>query len=119
LSQYIATENEDESDQIASNLGWNEFCDWARTLSLDDYFEVRHLADHAWERDLADLREQLQRAVTESPPVSTVKTVAEGIITFLDVHEDAEIITVGDGLVDEDLDTGDGEDDDDEYDEAE
>ncbi len=123
MSYEIMTEDQ-EGTAVATNTGWSDFCEWAETLDLENYFEVRHLAEHGFEKDLKELAEEIDEGLEEFPPdVKGVEDTARGIIAFINENPDAEMVMVTNGVVnaDEDEDSDDDDDvdeDDDDYDDA-
>ena len=101
MSQYISDEN-GEQDQVASNLGWSLFCEWAETLDPIKFLEVRHLCEQGWEQDLDDLAEQLQEGIETEGVSPDIIDIAEGIIAFIDDGEvdDREIVMITNGIED-------------------
>lgn len=109
MSQYISTERE-ELQQVASNLGWSEFCEWVDTLDLEDYPALHHLRQHGFDNDPDELLGDVEDAIAEGSPSDDIRSVAQGIADFLHEHQDAGIILVSNGM------TSDGEDEDEEED---
>ena|SRR5208282_3778901 len=101
MSQYISDEN-GEQDQVASNLGWSLFCEWAETLDPVKFLEVRHLCEQGWEQDPEDVAEQLQEAVEIEGTTPDIIDTAERIIAFIDDEEaeDRELIMITNGIDD-------------------
>jgi hypothetical protein len=93
---YDITNEHGDGDQVATTTGWNEFCDWVDGLDIDDYLEVKHLAQHGWERDLPDLKDQLVKARQEAKPDPDVDSIVFGIIKFIATHP-SEIIMISNG----------------------
>jgi hypothetical protein len=96
MSQIIINEH-DEQNQVATNLGWSEFCEWAETLDLNKYFEVQHLVLHGWERDLTELADELEQAIEENPLSDNVSRTAKAIIDFIHKHK-SEIVMITNGV---------------------
>jgi len=121
MSQYLST-TEREMVQIASNMGWSEFCDWVDTTEIDDYPWMHNLVLHGFANDAESLADEIETAIEDASPSKDVASVAEGIVEFARGHEDAEIIivsngmTIGNGGDDEDEGT---DDDDDDFDDEE
>jgi len=93
---YEITNEHGEGDQVASNLGWNEFSDWALSLPVSDYPEIHHLVQYGWERDLSDLQAQIRKAVKETKPKKDIASVAIGIVKHLVKHK-SEIVMITNG----------------------
>lgn len=97
MSQSISTENE-EMVQIASNQGWSDFCDWVQELSIDKYPSLHHLVAFGYDNDADDLANELDLALDEEDAEEDIVSTIEGMIDFLEQHDDAEIIIVGNGV---------------------
>lgn len=98
MSQYISTED-GEQDQCASNVGWSDFCDWVNTLLIDDYPSLHHLCQFGYENDPEVCADELTGAIEhQTPEDDTVRTTAEGLLSWVKAHAKAEIIIVGDGI---------------------
>ena len=98
MSQYLTDEN-GEGNQVASNLGWSEFCEWAETTPAHDYPWLHHLINFGFANEAADLAEEIDDAVDDHPPDSAdVESVAEAMAEALSGMEDAEIVIVSNGV---------------------
>jgi hypothetical protein len=97
MSQYVLNQDE-EGIQVASNLGWSDFCDWARDLPAEDYPSLHHLVEYGYDNDPEDLHDDIEDALENSPPDADVASTAEGLIGFLDSQLDAEIIIISNGM---------------------
>lgn len=109
MSQYVSTE-EEEMVQVASNRGWSDFCDWGRSLAVEDAPSVHHLIEHGYDNDPDMLLEEIEAAIAAKAPADDVRSTAQGLIDFLHEHQDAEIILISNGMTsDEDGDDGEEE----------
>lgn len=103
MSQYVSTEAM-EMEQVASNLGWSEFCDWVGTLEVEAHPALHELATFGYTNDAGELLDELDDAVEASPPPSAdVADVAEELADFLEGKEDAEIVVISNGMTAEDV----------------
>ena len=98
MSQYISTEN-NELDQIASNQGWSDFCDWVKTLPMDDYPSLCHLVEFGRDNDPELARDDIEDAIENYKPSDDVAETANGLVDFLATHLKAEIILVSNGMM--------------------
>jgi hypothetical protein len=96
MSQVITNEHGDQA-QVATNMGWSNFCDWAATLDTSQYTEIKHLAQHGWERDLHDLADELEEALQTHPPPESVTHTVQAIIDFIHKH-DSEVAMISNGV---------------------
>jgi hypothetical protein len=106
MSQYAINED-GEGAQVASNLGWSEFCEWVERLRLDDYPSLHHLVKFGRDNDIDDLAEDIRRALEARPPRADVRSVATGLIRILGSMTGADIIIITNGMT---SDTSPGED---------
>ncbi len=118
MSYEIMTEDK-EATSVATNTGWSDFCEWGESLDLENYFEVHHLVEHGWEKDLKELAEEIDEGLEEFPPdVKGVEDTARGIITFINENTEAEMVMVTNGVVNADDDESDDDEDSDIDDDA-
>jgi hypothetical protein len=103
MAQYISTEDM-EMDQVATNQGWADFCDWAR--SAKNAPELEHLASKGWANDFLALQEQIEEALEYDPPDEDVIDVAREIVRFAKIHDGAEMIAVSNGMTPDDSEAG-------------
>lgn len=115
MSQYVSTEA-GEMEQVASNLGWSEFCDWVGTLDIDTYPHLHALVTFGFDQDIEALGDELDAAVEASPPSEDVADIAEELADFLEGKGDAGIVVVSSGMTEDD---GEEEDEDEEAEEPE
>lgn len=95
MSYDIVNEHGD-GDQVATITGWSDFCDWADTLDIDKYPEIKHFCVQGWERDLDELRDQLEEASKVAGVSVDIVSTASGIIDFINNHP-SEIVMIGNG----------------------
>lgn len=117
MSQYVSTE-EEELVQVASNLGWSEFCEWVDGTEVDDYPGLHHLRKFGYDNDPDELLADLEHAIEQADPPGDVESVAYGLVDFLHEHQDAEIILVGGGMTSDEPDEDDEEDEESDDDES-
>ncbi len=111
MSQYVSTENE-EMEQVATNLGWSEFCEWVATLDVEDCPSLHHLCTFGYDNDPEDIPGEIAAALEASPPPDDVRSTADGLAAFCEAHADADIVIVSNGMTADG--GGDGDDDDNE-----
>jgi hypothetical protein len=97
MSQYVLNQDQ-EGVQVASNLGWSDFCDWVKDLDQEDYPSLHHLVEYGYDNDPEDLRDDIEDALEEHAPDPDVASTAEGLVDFLDTQLDAEIIIISNGM---------------------
>lgn len=90
-----------EPTQVASNLGWSEFCDWVDGLDVDGADAVVHLREYAWSDDLAAMYSQLTDSLKADKPDADVESVATTILDMIDDTADDGVLTINDGMVNE------------------
>lgn len=98
MSQCVSTEA-GEMVQVATNVGWSEFCDWVDATPMEDYPTLHHLTAFGFANDAEDLLGELDDAVDEHPPSDDVEDTADGLAEFLEAHAAAEIVIVSNGMV--------------------
>lgn len=107
MSQYVTDENH-EGVQVASNLGWHDFCDWALRFDAAEFPWLTHLAREGYANEATDLADEIERAADQDPPDEDTEDVAAGLVEWLRTVPDAEIILVNNGITSNDV-VGDGE----------
>lgn len=94
MSRYAQFDEDGNQYQIASNLGWSQFGDWVDTLDASRYPALVQLWEHGNTGDLEALRNQLDAALSESPPRQDVIDSAELLLTALHQNTGAEVLLV-------------------------
>lgn len=116
MSQYVSTEDM-ELVQVATNLGWSDFCEWAGRTEMEDYPTLHHLVTFGFANDPRDLLHEIGEALDASPPSPDVEDTAAGLMDFLRGRRDAEIVVIGNGMTDDsvagDDEEGEGEEEED------
>lgn len=100
MSVYLNIDGED-GEQLASNKGWSDFCEWVEGLDVDAFPELSILRDHGWTQEIPAMLAELDKAVAESPPSDEVPGLAATIKALRDAcasNKDAEVFTIGDGF---------------------
>ena len=97
MSQYVSDEK-GEGVQVATNLGWSEFSEWALACSVDDYPWLHHLVTFGFANESGDLAAEIRHALENSSPAADVKSVADGLIKYLEAVPDAEIVLISNGM---------------------
>jgi len=88
MSVYV-TFSEEPGDLLASNSGWGHVGDWIETLSPDEYPALFTLWDHGIYEPCSAVREELRKAVADSPPEdATVVSTLTNLAQAIDEHED-------------------------------
>lgn len=88
----------DEQEQIATNLGWGDFCRWADGLDTEQYGQVAHLRQHGWSQQLETLAKQLANALTSEQPPPDVLSVGHTLLRFVRDAGEAEVVSISDGM---------------------
>ena len=102
MSQYVTDENH-QGVQVASNLGWSNFCDWVDSTDMEDYPWLHHLAQFGFANEATDLADEIEEAAEENPPDEDTEDVAAGLVEFCRSVPDAEIILVNNGITSNDV----------------
>lgn len=109
MSQYLTTEDQ-ELTQVASNLGWSDFCDWAKSNDGEEFAELVAFVEDGDAYDLANLANEIRSAMSANPPESSVRDTIKGILSFLAANDGAEMVMVTNGVTAGDDDNEDDED---------
>lgn len=95
--------NGERQEQIASNMGWGEFCDWVDGLEVDAADEVIHLREYGWTDEPGIAADQLRDALSQSPPDANTQSVAAALGRVLVAAQADDVVAITDGM------TGDNE----------
>ena len=86
--------------QVATVTGWGDFTRWVDSLDAKTYPDLVHLADYGWDQDMPNVQEQLSAALKAVPPeAEDVRDVAAELLGVLAARGEAEVLSIGDGLV--------------------
>lgn len=96
---YLTVNGEEQGTQIATTKGWGDFSRWVDGLPEADNQQLLHLITHGWSQKPKEPQEQVQQALNDSSPESAdVRTVAEGLVQFLDELDTEDAVAVTNGL---------------------
>lgn len=100
MSIYAVLDGDPEGgDQVATNDGWADYCDWVDDLDSGVYPDIAHLDDWGWCQNLPELETQLRTAIEETPPEDEdTLDVANGLLAIITGRGDAEVITITNGV---------------------
>lgn len=101
MTMTLTLDGGNESD-LASNIGWSRFVDWARLLNPNEFPDLIHLAEYGICQDVPKLQEQLASALEKAKPVrgNVVHTI-NNLKSLLENRESAGCVMVSNGLSDQ------------------
>ena len=95
MSAYLNTEY---AGEVANLAGWFEFGQWAESLPLPRYEEVRGMWEDGWTEQIDDLRAQITQAVVDHPPAAPVREVVDALLVATAGHPVHDcVLIVSDG----------------------
>lgn len=84
--------DDEPMDQVATNTGWFEFCDWADAQT--DCEALRHLSFYGHTQRLKQLTDEIDVALAKSPPDPDVESVARGLQEIVRARPNGEVLIV-------------------------
>lgn len=98
MSVY-ASFDDGPGEQLASNLGWGDFCRWVDELDHEKFSGLTHLREHGYVDDLSGLAEELERAVAHvEPKAEGLTDTIKHFIEMINANSDSEAVFVNDGM---------------------
>ena len=85
--------------QIATNLGWTNFGNWADSIKPPEFPLIRKLWIDGECLDLPGLRKELEKALAQKIVPGDCDEIADGIIHSIDAGGKADFLLVTNGLV--------------------
>ena len=85
--------------QIATNLGWTHFGNWADSIKSPKFPIIRKLWIDGECLDLPGLRKELEKALTQNVVAENCDQIADGIIHSIDAAGKADFLLVTNGMM--------------------
>jgi hypothetical protein len=99
MSIYASFDEKGATTQIATNLGWTQFGNWADSLKETEFPLVRKMWLDAECLDLPGLRKELDQALKKGVVDADAVDVAHAIIYAIDAAGKADFLLVTNGMV--------------------
>jgi hypothetical protein len=84
MSRYLLIGDAEEGAEISSNTGWSQFLEWVSSLDQDEFPSLVNFSTTGTTDDAQLLRDQVESATEDSPPIPDVAPIAENLLEYLD-----------------------------------
>lgn len=92
---YFATIDGVPAEDVATNSGWRDFCEWVRGFPAK---ELNHLADYGWSDNWSLLKRELSFALERGHPTADQSSIGTGLLDVLANHKSGDVLVVSDGI---------------------
>lgn len=88
------------SVRLATNTGWSDLVDWARTLPIKLYPHLTHLVYYGFSRNISILANETIEAERRFPiKDSTVKMTVKHMIQVMNQNRNSDMAIISNGIV--------------------